>query len=404
MAADIGEKPVALAGSLPFAQPAAGVERRREGATKTGRTIPSGRLPSLDAYRGFTMLAMVSSGLGMAAFVGDPTWGWLAHQLGHLPWEGCTFWDLIQPSFMFIVGVAMPFAFARRREHGDSWGRQFAHVLQRALALILIGIFLDSYSAQVLSIGFIRVLQQIAIGYVLAFLVLNRGPLIQLLTAVLFLAAHTAAFLVYGYVTGTEPWTKGHNVGTWLDHLAGLPFNTDGYVTFNALSSAGTILFGVACGELLRSSRSSCHKLTVLVAVGLGALVLGLLLSGGGSYFPALEFPQRIPMVKKIWTASFAIHAAGWTCLMMAAFYLVIDMFGYQRWSLPLVVVGMNSIAVYVIANMFKPEIRRALHLFYVADIDFLPRLAPVWLAVQIVLVVWLIAYWLYRQRIFFKL
>src|SRR5947209_6820788 len=99
-------------------------------------TVPSKRLLSLDAYRGFTMLAMISAGLGLQSLRGHPSLGWLAHQVEHRTWEGCSFWDLIQPSFLFIVGVAMPFAFAIRETQGQSWGRQFGHALKRSLLLI----------------------------------------------------------------------------------------------------------------------------------------------------------------------------------------------------------------------------------------------------------------------------
>src|SRR5262245_46683709 len=137
-----------------------------------GPATPGGRLVSVDAYRGFVMLAMVSGGLGMQKLMHDPTWGWLADQLEHRAWEGCTFWDLIQPSFLLIVGVAMPFSSALRRARGESWGAQLRHAVRRSLALVAIGIFLDSYytSPPAVVVQFIRVLQQIAIGYLLAFL------------------------------------------------------------------------------------------------------------------------------------------------------------------------------------------------------------------------------------------
>src|SRR6059058_3307648 len=101
---------------------------------------PPGRLASLDAYRGFVMLAMASGGLGLAKvakhFPESPLWGRLAYQVDHVAWRGCSFWDLIQPSFMFIVGVAMPFSYAKRRAEGQPWGRLFVHALWRSLALI----------------------------------------------------------------------------------------------------------------------------------------------------------------------------------------------------------------------------------------------------------------------------
>src|SRR5919109_1733343 len=137
---------------------------------------PADRVYSIDAYRGFVMLAMISAGLGTKELArADHRWDWLAYQFDHPAWVGYSAWDLIQPSFMFIVGAAMPFAFAIRQARGDSWGKQFAHALKRALLLILIGIFLDSFQASNqdrVVVQFIRVLQQIAIGYVIAFLVL----------------------------------------------------------------------------------------------------------------------------------------------------------------------------------------------------------------------------------------
>src|SRR5262245_1769069 len=132
-------------------------------------SAPPDRLESLDAYRGFTMLAMVSAGLGSAHLKNHPTWGGFAYQMEHVEWVGCSFWDLIQPSFMFIVGVAMPFAFARRRARGDTWGRQFGHAVWRAFLLVLVGVFLDSFAQPAPVVQFIRVLQQIAFGYVVAF-------------------------------------------------------------------------------------------------------------------------------------------------------------------------------------------------------------------------------------------
>src|SRR5947209_10223207 len=100
------------------------------------------RLVSVDAYRGFVMLAMVSAGLGMQKLMNDPTWHWLADQFEHRPWEGCTFWDLIQPSFMFIVGVAMPFSFALRQARGATWGRRLVDAAGRSLTPIAVGVLL----------------------------------------------------------------------------------------------------------------------------------------------------------------------------------------------------------------------------------------------------------------------
>jgi heparan-alpha-glucosaminide N-acetyltransferase len=360
------------------------------------------RLVSLDAYRGFTMLAMISAGLGLAGIAHAPQWNWFFKQFDHAPWEGCTAWDLIQPSFMFIVGVAMPFAFARRQQQGQSWSRQFGHACSRALLLILIGVFLDSYSAQLPYVQFIRVLQQIAFGYLIAFLVLRAGPAVQGGLAVLLLIGHTLAFLVYGWVNHLDPWTMTDNVGLWLDrachaglnHVPGMnimPPSTHWYVTFNAVSSAATILFGVMCGELLRSRLSRSAKFGILLLAGVFGLTGGLALA------------WEVPMIKHIWTATFGIYALGWTCLLLALFYGLIDGLGWKAWTFPLVVVGMNSIAAYVMAGVVGSNFRRAAGIFLNGPLTGHPDALKIAVLAMGLFFEWLALCWLYRRRIFFK-
>jgi heparan-alpha-glucosaminide N-acetyltransferase len=364
---------------------------RKEAPAAVPKPAPADRCLALDAYRGFVMLAMVSAGLGMAHLVNDPWWGWLAHQMEHRPWEGCSFWDLIQPSFMFLVGASMPFAFARRRERGESWGRQFLHALRRAGLLIAIGVLLDIYADGKVYVQFIRVLQQIALGYLLAFFVLQGGPRLQALTAALILVLHPLAFLLYGHLAGVDPWNQTDNFGVWLDRLLHLPLSKGHYVTFNAFSSTATILFGVLAGELLMKNWAVHWKLLVLVAAGSAGILLGL----------ALE--PVVPLVKRIWTSSFALLAGGWTCLMLAAFYGITDGLQWRRWTFPLVVVGLNSIAIYVVAGVFKSNIQHLLDAFLKEPLLNVPKAAPVIMAVLVVVVEWLFCLWLYRKRIFFK-
>jgi predicted acyltransferase len=360
-------------------------------STPQAAAPPAQRLVSLDAYRGFTMLAMVSAGLGTAHLLNDPTWGGLADQLEHREWIGCTAWDLIQPSFMFIVGVAMPFSFAQRQKRGESWARQLGHVLRRALLLIAIGVFLDSVAEGKIYVQFIRVLQQIAIGYVLAFLVLHLRPAVQGLAAGIILAVHTAGFLWYGHLHGCWPWEQGYNLGTWVDETLGLRLSQGGYATLNALSATATILFGVLCGELLRGPLPPAKKLQVLAVAGVAGLAAGMALM------------PVVPMVKRIWTSSFTLYAGGWTCLFLFAFYGFVDVLGHKRWTFPLVVVGMNSIAIYVASGLFKGTILHMLAPFVPESLHTMPRAEPVVMAVLVMLVLWGFCYWLYRQRIFFK-
>jgi predicted acyltransferase len=313
--------------------------------------------------------------------------------MDHRAWEGCTAWDLIQPAFLFMVGVAMPFSFAKRQEQGESWRQQFGHVLARCFLLTAIGIFLDTYSEQRIYVQFIRVLQQIALAYPIAFLVLHRGIVTQACTTLLILILHPLAFVMYQRWAdpGADPWVIHQNFGSYLDSVLRLPPSKGGYATINAFSSAATVLFGVMSGELLRNRWSPWTKLLVLVAAGLAGLALGWLLT------------EWVPMIKRLWTSSFAIFAGGWTCLMMASFYLLIDILQVRSWAFPLVVAGMNSIAIYVFAGIFGGNIRRAVSPFLELILDPASRGWPVALAVSVVGVTWLFCYWLYRRRIFFK-
>jgi predicted acyltransferase len=395
------------------------------------------RVYSLDAYRGFVMLLMIAAGFGTKGLMKDPTWGWLADQCEHRTWVGCTLWDLIQPSFMFLVGASMPFAFAKRRERGQSWGRQFVHVLKRALLLILIGVFLDSFGQPVVTVQFIRVLQQIAIGYVLAFFLLPLRPTWQAVAAVLFLAAHTGAHIAFGRMHGINPWDVHQNFGVWLDHQMHAPFDRwvnpsilpppkGDYAQFNAISSTATILFGVMAGGLLRSGLSVRRQVLILLVAGVGGLLVGLALSGG----PGMD--GGIPAIKRIWTASFGVFAAGWTCLMLAVFHGITDGLRWRGWAFPFAVAGMNSIALYVMAGTLRRPVESALLPFTAwplswlnksgpevldrwvpsggslrpaadALVPLLHNAPPIGTACLVVVAMWAMCYWLYRHRIFFK-
>jgi heparan-alpha-glucosaminide N-acetyltransferase len=363
---------------------------------------PSNRLASIDAYRGFTMLAMASAGLSLTPLLESHELGWLAHQLDHETWEGCTAWDLIQPSFMFLVGVAMPFSFSRRQKQGASWKQQFSHALSRCFLLALIGMFLDSYDQQIITVQFIRVLQQIALAYLLVFLVLHLSISMQLAVLIGILFLHPALYVLYAQSQGMEnAWPPGNNLGTKIDqslnvpwllsyHVNFIPVSTGHYATLNALSSSATILSGVLVGRLLRAQTSPLSKIILLAGLGMGCLYLGL------------ELTRFVPMVKRLWTSSFAVYAGGWTLILMGGFYAIVDGLKFQKWAVPLVVVGMNSIAIYVFSGLAGSNIKRAiepfLHLF-----DFPREIALFSLALAALGVKWLFCYWLYRHKIFMR-
>jgi len=354
---------------------------------------PAGRLVSLDAFRGLIMATLLFGGV-FQSLKDQPGWKVLAHHNEHVAWEGCVYWDLIQPAFMFIVGAAMPIAAANRAAFAQPRVLQFLRVLVRAAKLILLGVILDNFGAKDWNFGLIRVLQQIAIGYVLAFFVVDCGLLVQGIAAALILIGYNIFWMMNPYNGTGGPWAQeGWNAGKALD-LWMLGRNYSGnYVGLNAIPSTATIIFGVMAGTWLSSNNRPQRIALVLFAAGFLGAGLGALL---GIWFP---------LIKKIWTPSFAIYSSGWVAMLLAVFYWVIDVWKWKGWAFPLVVVGMNSIAAYCFGGLFG-GLFRSLTATWIAPLD--QHLGPVWFPVfqkaLFALCAWGVLYWLYRRRIFFRL
>ncbi|MCY2951126.1 MAG: DUF5009 domain-containing protein [Planctomycetota bacterium] len=385
-----------------------------------------GRLRSLDAYRGFVMLLMASEGFGITRvakhFKESPVWQQLAYQTDHVQWVGCSLWDLIQPSFMFMVGVALAFSIASRVAKGQSFTRMLLHAAFRALALVWLGIFLRSVSHIQTNFTFEDVLTQIGLGYVFLFLLVWTKPRTQAIVAFGILIAYWAAFAAWTvppagfdyasvgangglYLQGfAAHWGKNTNIAAAFDRwflnlfprLEEFKYNGGGYLTLSFIPSLATMIFGLLAGQLLRSSRPAGLKVAILVLAGLLCLGAGWALDAFGV----------CPIVKRIWTPSWVIFAGGWTCLLLAAFYAAIDLTGWTRWAFPLIVVGTNSIAMYCMAHLFDSFIRRSFtthfgpHVFRFPAAEFEPITAS---AVTLI-VLWLLCLWLYRKRVFIRI
>jgi len=355
----------------------------------TGRSV-GGRLVSLDAYRGFIMLLLVSEGFGLAALQHYPRWVWLAAQVDHAPWEGCKFWDLIQPAFTFMVGVAMPFAFARRMSQGATNSNVFRHVAYRSFMLILLSNLYSNWGEPHLSLQLINVLSQIGFGYMICYLITRMQFRFQVAAGLAMLAAFWALFAIFPGPAG--PWSQTGNIGAVID-LKVLGYNYSGYyTTINFIGNAVTILFGCWTGMLLRTSKTHAYKLKVLAASAGAGLVLGL----------ALE-PLN-PMVKRLWTASFTFFSAGCVILMLMAFYWIIEVKGVKGWAFPFIVLGMNSIFIYSLGQIgIKGWLNSGLRNF-TKDFRILGDLGAIPQSILVLAVMWYMCYWLYRRKIFFKI
>jgi predicted acyltransferase len=389
-------------------------------------TVP-GRLSSLDAYRGFVMLLMASEGLGITqiarSFKQSGFWQFLAYQTEHVEWRGCSLWDLIQPSFMFMVGVAMPYSLASRQAKGQPFGQMFLHALWRSLLLVFLGIFLRSVGKSETNFTFEDVLTQMCLGYPLLFLLGWTKPRMQFIVAFVLLLLYWLAFATYplpgpGFdyqkvgVPAQWPhlqgfaahWDKNTNFAAAFDQwfLNLFPrskpfvFNGGGYLTLSFVPSLATMTFGLLAGGLLRSVRPAVGKVWTLVGAGMAGLAVGWL----------LDLTGLCPSVKRIWTPSWTLFSTGWTCLLLAGFYGLVDLKGYRGWSFPLLVVGMNSIAMYCMAHLFDGFISSTFKTHFGQEI-FQSFGVPYARLVQhtlVLFILWLICLWLYKRKIFLRI
>ncbi len=288
---------------------------------------------------GHALDKMAGTGSGVIHF--------LATQLNHADWEGFRFYDLIFPLFVFIVGVSLVYSLTKTVE---TEGRSAAvwRILRRALLLWFIGIlYYGGWSQGVDQIRLLGVLQRIALCYLFAglfFVFLKpRGLLIALVS----LLAGYWAMLTFIPVPGLEQasFAEGRNLANWVDAQY-LPFRKwdgthDPEGLLSTLSAIATCLFGVFAGRLMRDGRwTPAQKTQVLFGAGLAAVVLGSL------------WGLQFPVIKKLWTSSFVLVAAGWSAILLGAFYWIIDVRGHARWAQPFVWIGLNPITIYLLGKV----------------------------------------------------
>ena len=385
------------------------------------------RLVSLDAFRGLVMVLMLAEVMRFPevaqAFPHSLLWRIIGFNTEHVEWQGCSLHDLIQPAFSFLVGAALPFSIASRRRKGESFRQMLGHAAWRALLLMVLGIFLRSLNSRRTYFTFEDTLTQIGLGYVFLFLLGFTRVRTQVITLVVILVGFWAAFALYpapganfDYARVGVPPNWGHNFTGFLAHwnknsnlswafdvwfLNLFPreqpfvFNEGGWSTLSFIPTLGTMILGLLTGEWLKSNRAKTQKLQGMAIAGVVLLLLGLVLQWAGV----------CPIVKRVWTSSYTLYSGGWVVLILAGFFALIDWKRWRDWAFPLVVVGMNSMAIYVMSWTMKGFIGDSLdrHLggvFGVAGATFHPVLH----GFAVLVIFWCILFWMYRQKFFLRI
>ncbi len=369
--------------------------------------LPKGRIMSIDALRGFDMFWIIGGGriFGSLNYIFDcRATQFIKTQLTHVKWEGFRFEDLIMPLFLFIVGVVMPFAFNKRLEGGLSKSRLYRHIIVRFVILFVLGMIaqgrLLEYDLSQLRI-FSNTLQAIAVGYLFsAIIILNLKLVWQLITtAALLLLFWALMMLVPVPGHGAGVLSPEGNLAIYIDRLILGSFidGTDPPYTWilSGMTFTCTVMLGVFAGHLHRSKKTNGQKVLLLSAMGVGSLVLGWIWNGWVWIF-------SFPIIKHLWTSSFVLYSAGWCFLLLALFYLIIDVWGFKKWAFGFVVIGMNAIAVYMATRVFN--FRNIGYIF----VGGLEKWCGPWngfiQAVAGFVVVWLILLWMYRKKTFIKI
>ncbi|SMO49045.1 acyltransferase family protein [Fodinibius sediminis] len=361
-----------------------------------------GRLLSLDFYRGLTMFLLVAEGAGLWYAIVDPYFeGTLLSMIGtqfhHHPWNGLRFWDLVQPFFMFIVGVAMPISFGKRWARGDSWRDTFGHALYRSLVLLTLGLTLHCIYAGELVFELWNVLSQLSFTYLVAFLIMRKSWKFQISFSVGLLVLTELLYRLWSVEGFSQPFTPDHNFGSWMDLILMGKLSGGHWVAVNAIPTAAHTIWGVIAGQLLISGRETGEKIKKLLLAGFGLVVMGYLLD------------PLTPIIKRIATTSFTIVSGGWCLLALVASFYLFDVKKTRITSARFfAIVGMNPLFIYLFSELGGVDwVYSMVEVFTIGILGWVSMPAA-WIGIltsAIVLgLMWYLTYFLYKREIFISI
>ncbi len=368
--------------------------------TQTAASPLPGRVTSVDFFRGFTMFLLAGESTELYYELGKYHNGFLhflGTQLSHHQWHGLHFWDLIQPFFMFIVGVAIPFAVANRLKKGYSNKQILKHALKRSFLLLFFGWALYFVDAGHLVFRFQNVLAQLSVTYLVAFLIRNKSFRFQLIFTFVILILIDLAYRFFPVEGFNHPWVNYENLGAWFNNKIEGVDKASEWATLNFVSTTAHTVWGVLCGKVLMSDKPAGKKIQTLVIAGVAALIIGY----------SLDWLNITPIIKKIATSSFVFASGGWSILVLAFSYWLIDVKKqFTKGSRIFIIVGMNSIFIYLFFSIGGTHIfTRIATAFSGLLFSWTGELTTeviaslgAWAAL------WYLCYWLYKNKIFIKI
>ena len=357
----------------------------------SGADIIRKRVRSIDAFRGFVMMAMLMGTFGLNELSGHPVCGFFYRQLNHAPWRGFTFEDIILPWFLCIIGVAMAFSDAKRRKMGESFKTRFRHALKRAIILFAVG-FMISWAQEGKPYFGAGVLQILAASYLISFLFLAKSIKIQAAVFVGLLFIYWFfIFIVPVPEAGRNSYILYKNLVFYLDETIIGTATRWGYL-YTLITSAAVVIYGSIIGKLLIRKTSDEKFIKTLVILGAAGIAGGLILN------------PFIPIIKRMFTSSYTLFACGLITLLFGLFSWTIDIQGWKKASFVFVVFGMNSIFVYSVHMFLGKWLLETIAVYT----GILAPILGAWLfplqAFLRLLAEWLLCFWLYHKRLFIKI
>jgi predicted acyltransferase len=367
-------------------------------------TLETGRLHSLDALRGFDMF-WIMGGEGifitLAALTGWPFLQWWAGQLEHVAWNGFHFYDMIFPLFLFIAGISFPFSMAKRYHVEENRKSLYMHIIKRGVILVLLGIiYNNAIRFDFANLRYGSVLGRIGLAWMFAALIYINTNLkfrIMWLWGILIFYWLLLFFFPAHDLGATDPFSMQGNLAGYIDRLL-LPGRFccykfgDSEGLLSALPAISTALLGMLTGQFVMSQfiEKPYRKVLFMILAAIGLILLGSI------------WNITFPINKYLWSSSFVCFVGGLSLLLFTLFYLVIDIWKFKRWIPFFVVIGMNSITIYLANRMI--DFNHIAKFLFGGFIELFPAgWADMLGAIAIFITAWLFLYLLYKKKIFLK-
>jgi predicted acyltransferase len=364
-----------------------------------GTTIGE-RVNSIDFFRGFTMFLLMGESTRLYSHINSIDNGFthfIGTQLDHHEWHGLHFWDLIQPFFMFIVGVAIPFAVANRLKKGATENSLLLHALKRSFMLLFLGWAVYCIGPGKIVFRFQDVLAQLSVTYLVAFLIRNKSFSFQLIFTLVILLLTDLAYRFFPVEGFNQPWEPFHNLGAWVNNKIEGVDKASIWASLNAIPTIAHTVWGVLFGKLLMSDKTVNQKIKLMLIAGFAGLLIGF----------SLDILNVTPIIKKIATSSFVFASGGWAILALCFSYWLIDVKKrFASGSKMFLIVGMNSIFIYLFFEAgFAGLLYKIVTPFTTSLLSWAGDItASIATSLTVWAALWYITYWLYKNKIFIKI